>query len=375
MMRQVLVDMACDIRMRHRASELITSDDGKVLGVMVEDEQGKQINIRARRGVVFATGCYSHNQTYLRQYQMNPVMGTCAVPTNEGDFIPIAGAVGAQMANMAGAWRGQIVLEDAIRYQAVPAAVYWPPGDSMLLVDRYGKRCVNEKRAYNDRVRQLYNYDATEAEYPHLLTYMIFDQRTMDLRAAHYPIPPTATAASSTIVGDSLEQLGARIAERLHSLRQHTGDQSLANDFQDQLAATVARFNRMAVEGVDEDFGRGDHAEDREWGAFTPPRSGTDWPLENKANITMYPLQNEGPYYAIILAPGLLGTNGGPKVNASMQVLDYKDQAIEGLYAAGNCMAHPAANAYWAAGATIGSALTFGKIAGEQVAARDSDLA
>jgi predicted oxidoreductase len=54
-------------------------------------------------------------------------------------------------------------------------------------------------------------------------------------------------------------------------------------------------------------------------------------------------------------------------VNKNGQVLNYTNEPIAGLYAAGNCMAHPAGNAYWAAGATIGTAMTFGKIAGEAV--------
>ena len=370
-MRRALLERGCDVRMRHRALELVLDEAGEVIGLVVEDNRGKAQSIRARRGVVFATGCYSHNKEYLRQNQMMPVFGSCAVPTNEGDFIPIAGAVGAQMANMSGAWRGQVVLEDSIRYQSVPAAVYWPPGDSMLLVDRSGRRCVNEKRSYNDRVRQLYNYDASEARFPHLLNFMIYDQRTADLRAGHYPIPPLPAAAKFVMTGQSLPELARRIGERMHSLRKHTGGVDLEADFSQQLEATVARFNAMARRGVDEDFGRGNYNEDREWGAFSPPRQGTQWPAGNPENPTMYPLQERGPYYAIILAPGVLGTNGGPKINPRCEVLNYQDNPIPGLYAAGNCMAHPAANAYWAAGATIGSAMTFGKIAGVAAAARE----
>jgi succinate dehydrogenase/fumarate reductase flavoprotein subunit len=370
-MRERLLELGCELRMRHRASSLVMGEKGEVSGLVVTDDSGKRISIRARRGVVFATGCYSHNRDYLRQYQMMPVYGSCAVPTNTGDFISIAGAAGAQMANMSGAWRGQVVLEDTLRYQAVPAAVYWPPGDSMLLVDRSGKRCLNEKRSYNDRTRQMYNFDASEARYPHLLNFMIYDQRTADLRAGYYPIPPVPAAAKYVMVADNLPELGRRIAERMHSLRRHTGGMELEPDFAQQLQATVARFNGMASRGVDEDFGRGNYAEDREWGAFTPPRAGTRWPANELANPTLYPLQESGPYYAIILAPGLLGTNGGPKVDQRARVLDYSDTPIPGLFAAGNCMAHPAANAYWAAGATIGSAMTFGKIAGETAAARE----
>jgi 3-oxosteroid 1-dehydrogenase len=370
-MRRALLERGCEIRMRHRALELFQNDRGVVTGALVQDNTGNTLRIRARRGVVFATGCYSHNKDYLRQHQMMPVFGSCAVPTNEGDFIAIAGAVGAQMTNMSGAWRGQVVLEDCIRYRSVPAAVYWPPGDSMLLVDRTGRRCVNEKRSYNDRVRQLYNYDATEARFPHLLNFMIYDQRTADLRAGHYPIPPVPSAAGFVLQAQTLAELAGRIAERLQALREHTGGVMLDAGFAAQLEASVARFNGMAEAGVDEDFGRGNHAEDREWGAFAPARTDTKWPTENAANPTLYPLQERGPFYAIILAPGVLGTNGGPKINARAEVLDYRDNPIPGLYAAGNCMGHPAANAYWAAGATIGSAMTFGKIAGEYAATRE----
>jgi 3-oxosteroid 1-dehydrogenase len=370
-MRLALLEQGCDIRMRHRALELVLNNKREVVGVVVEDSAGQALRIRARRGVVFATGCYSHNRDYLRQHQMVPVFGSCAVPTNEGDFIAIAGAAGAQMANMSGAWRAQIVLEDALRYRAVPAAVYWPPGDSMLLVDCSGRRCVNEKRSYNDRTRQLYNFDASEARFAHLLNFMIYDQRTADLRAGNHPIPPLPEAADYVLSAATLPELAQRIAQRMLALREHTAGQELETGFAEQLQATVQRFNGMARRGVDEDFGRGNHVEDIEWGAFSPPRSGTQWPLEKSENPTMYPLQERGPYYAIILAPGVLGTNGGPKINPHGEVLDYSDAPIAGLYAAGNCMAHPAANAYWAAGATIGSAMTFGKIAGMAAATRE----
>ena len=60
-------------------------------------------------------------------------------------------------------------------------------------------------------------------------------------------------------------------------------------------------------------------------------------------------------------------------VNANGQVLDSQGQKIPNLYAAGNCVAHPAAQAYWAGGGTIGPAMTFGYMAGEAAADEASE--
>lgn len=82
-------------------------------------------------------------------------------------------------------------------------------------------------------------------------------------------------------------------------------------------------------------------------------------------SITMHPIDvAKGPFYAVILGAGTLDTKGGPVVDVKGQVLDSNAKPIPGLYAAGNCVAHPAAQAYWAGGGTIGPALTFGWLAG-----------
>lgn len=368
-MRDRIEDRGIEIRFRHRASELITNLGHQVVGLRVKGPRGEGVNIRARKAVVFATGCYSHNPEYLQKFQNDPIFGSCALPTCTGDFISIASAAGAQLGNMSGAWRGQVILDEAVGYVSVPHDIYWPAGNSMFLVNKYGKRCTNERRNYHDRTKSLYKFDANKAEYPDLLTFYICDRRTAELYGGQLPLPAEGQTLSHVIEGKTLARLADKIDERLQQFSAFTGGIRLDESFKTNLSETLQRYNRMAENGKDLDFGRGDYEYDVDWFNYLKPHKSDKWELTKSQNPTLYPMLEEGPYYAVILAPGTLGTNGGPVINRHGQVWDHDDQVIEGLYGAGNCIASPAADSYWAGGATIGSAMTFGMLAGEHAAA------
>jgi predicted oxidoreductase len=70
----------------------------------------------------------------------------------------------------------------------------------------------------------------------------------------------------------------------------------------------------------------------------------------------------------------MLDTKGGPITDSAGRVLDAKGEPVAGLYGAGNCVASPSGKAYWAGGATIGPALTFGFLAGRSAAAEPRRL-
>src|SRR5262249_23552387 len=117
-----------------------------------------------------------------------------------------------------------------------------------------------------------------------------------------------------------------------------------------QLGETIERWNTNCEAGVDPDFGRGDSAFDRWWG---------DPYLKGQAKATLGPL-DRGPFYAVEIHSGCLGTKGGPRVDHNAQVLDVDAAPIPGLYAAGNVMGSPFGMTYGGPGGTLGPAMVFG---------------
>jgi len=347
----------------HRAVKLIQDEDGQVIGVQA-DNNGETVNFKANKAVIFATGGYAHNREMTDKLQPMRLYGSCAMPAAEGDFINIATSAGAQLGNIGGAWRTQILLENALASPLLGQGVFFPPGDSALQVNKYGVRAVNENRNYNDRTEAHGLFDSSRAEYPNQLMFMIYDQRTAEAFAGAYPLPAEPDAAPYVLSGQTLEELAAAIRDRLGEISASTGGLELDASFADNLRKTIAKFNGFAVYGEDEDFQRGKNAYDSEWHqVFSPMAAGTDWPKNPYPSITMHPLQDEGPYYAIMLAAGALDTCGGPVIDAGARVLDGYGNPIPNLYGAGNCIASPSGDAYYGAGHTLGMSMTFGYIA------------
>ncbi len=352
------------VRLGQRAVRLVQAASGAVVGVEVAGADGKTARLRARRGVVFGTGGFIHNAELRRRFLRGPVYGGCTVPAAQGDFIPIAQAAGAQLGNMQHGWWAELVFEQAVVNSAVPMNVFVPPGDAMLQVDRTGRRYVNEKFVYNERAQLHFVWDPQRAEYRNLLTFMVYDRRVAQQFAGMFPLPQGP--APYVIEGADFAALGVALGARLKQLAPHTGGFALADDFAAQLAESVARFNGFAATGKDLDFQRGETPVEAYFhGMYRPPGQTNPSP-----NPTMHPLAEQGPYYAIILCAGVLDTKGGPRIDTHARVLDAFGTPIPGLYGAGNCIASPAAQAYWSAGGTIGPALTFGALAGEHAAGR-----
>jgi len=356
----------------HRVVGVFVNSDGAVVGVQVENN-GTQKAIRARRGVVFGTGGFTQDPIKSLNFLRGPVFAGCAVPTCTGDFVDIGLALGAQLGNMNQAWWLQCPLELALRSPSLVGADVWLPyGDSMVIVNKYGKRVMSEKMTYNERGQVHHIWDPTRREYPNLVMFMIYDEAVAQDPTQfgfRFPIPMPGQEVDYVISGNTWEELAANISARLDSIRGQGSvsarigpDVQLAPDFVDQLKATIERFNGFAETGIDEDFGRGSTPIQVAWGG------GTARHYEN-ANPTMAPFRSEGPYHCILLGAMTLDTKGGPVIDTQARVLHASGEPIPGLYGAGNCVASPSGQAYWSGGGTIGPAITFGYLAGKGAAA------
>jgi len=262
-------------------------------------------------------------------------------------------------------WMTLMVLEQALSGDPAVKSLFHPPGDSMLFVNGEGDRTLNEKAPYNEMAQMLQRWDVREATYPDLFQFMVWDQGCQDLHANERPanpIRPAREPAPHVVGGATRDELAERLAERVEQLRPRVPRLRMGPDFAERLKASVARFNAGAREGRDPDFHRGETPIEQAFNAlFT---GGT----RDERNPVLYPLDERGPFYATIIVPAALDTKGGPQINPRAQVVRFDGMPIRGLYGAGNCVASPAGKSYWAAGATIGPAVTFGYIAGASAA-------
>ncbi len=333
LLRTALDKRKIPILLKHRAARLLINSKNEVVGLEATTND-QTVAIRAHRGVIFGSGGFTSNAEMCLNFLRGPVFGGCTVPSGQGDFVHIGGAAGAKLANMANAWWWPVLVEQALQFRSTPTGVQ-PSGDSMIAVNRFGRRVVNEWIQYHERTQAHFAWDPGTCSYPNLILFVIYDQFTRDRfgEKSGLVVRPGINA-SYILSAQSLEELAAVLEKRLTEISDRTGGFYLDRDFVPNLRETIRRFNQFAETGVDLDFHRGEVP--IELASFGKRRPGND-----KPNMMMYPISSTGPYYAVMTGGGTLDTKGGPKINESGQVLNADDQPIAGLYGAGNCVGSP----------------------------------
>ncbi len=318
-------------------------DDDQVTGVVVKRE-GKSVRVAASGGILLAAGGFDHNLRLRRKYQSPALEAGWAFgnPENTGDVLQIAQEAGA----------GLSLLDQAWWFPAIPPAEEGGSPSVLLaerslpgsmIVDSTGHRFFNESCDYMTAGQVLLGHD--DGEDPHLPAWLIFDQQYRNSYLfgggimPGMPLPRSWYNAGIAHKAASLEELGHMIGV-------------------DDLPGGTRRFNELAVQGIDDDFGRGGTHYDRYYGDPT-----------NTPNPNLRPL-TKGPFYAVRVVPGDLGTCGGITTDEQARALTEDGAVIEGLYASGNAAANAFGRYYPGPGATIGQGVTFAYLAAKNAAAR-----
>ncbi len=321
----------------------LLEEDGRITGVLLADGT----EIRAARGVVLSTGGFEWDKEMRQTFLRGPMDAPASPPSAAGTGHALAMAAGAKLGNMTQAWWAPTLAppgrEWAEGQQRAEPVLIERTCPHSLMVNRAGKRFCNEAANYSALAGAFHAFDPQSYDYQNLPAWLVFDAQYVE----RYPI---GTRMPNEPIPDWVLR-----ADTLGGLAEKLDIDGPA------LEATVARFNDHARAGHDPDFERGTSAYDHFYG---------DRSREGKA-VTLGPVE-QGPFYAVEIHMGLLGTNGGPRTDGSARILRHDGEPIPGLYGAGNAIACPTGGIYAGAGGTLGPALTFGVIAGQAAAQRDN---
>ena len=255
--------------------ESLVATDGRVDGACVVVD-GRRERVRARRGVVLATG----------------------------DGLDAATGIGAAIDDTgAGAafWMPASVLRLPGRPELVfPHVIMDRARPGLIAVDTRGRRFVNEGDSYHDFVAAMFRANAIPA-------YLVCDRRFVRrygigaIRPVWQRLRPYIDAGY-LIRGDTLQELAAR-----------------AGIDAGELAATVAQHNRDAIDGVDTAFGKGGNPLNLMYGD-----------PDVKPNPCLRPIDHP-PYFAVAVNPAIIGSSAGLATDADARVLDTQGRPIERL--------------------------------------------
>jgi 3-oxosteroid 1-dehydrogenase len=307
-------------------------NDGRITGVRARGPSGESVEIQAQGGVLLNGGGFAHNLAMRERYQPQPCSDkwTASNPGETGELIEAAKAIGAATDFMDEAiWIPISVTPDGM------IGGFHNPHDLAkpftIVVDNQGRRFVNEACSYMEFGQAMYRAKAVPA-------WAILESR----HRQYYPWGATPPG----VMPKEWESSGyMRKGNTLAELAQKCGINAQG------LASTVERFNQQAKVGKDPEFQRGARAYDCYYGDTS-----------NKPNPSLGALER-GPFYAVQLYPGDVGTFGGLLTDEHAAVIGTNGQIIPGLYATGNCTASVMGRTYPGAGASIAASFVYGFIA------------
>jgi len=338
-MLQASLKAGTEIRTDSAVAELIV-ENGAVRGV-VTTKNGKPHRIGARLGVLVNAGGFSHNQPMRDQYQ--PGTRSEWSQTIEGDTGEMIqemmrhGAAIAQMEEMVG---NQLTIPPGAENDIIkPVVQGLTAAPHAILVDQSGVRYMNESGSYMAYCKGMLERNR---QVPAVPSWAVFDSQFINSYMLAGTMPGSSKPERWFKEGylhkaDSIEALAQLIKVDPAALR-----------------GTVDRFNGFVAKGSDDDFQRGARAYDRWLGD----------PF-HKPNATLGTI-NAGPFYALPVLPGDVGTYGGVVTDEQARVLRADGSVIPGLYATGVSTASVMGRVYPGAGSSVGPSFVWGYVAAKR---------
>lgn len=335
------------LAMETEVSEFATGTNG-VEGLALRSG-GETRRVHAKGGVVLASGGFSRHPGLRAQMLPGIPAEWCpAAPGHTGQMHDLAQGLGAAYAT--GGMSPAFWAPVSLRKRADGSTAVFPhfvmdrakPG--MITVNQAGERFVNESTSYHlfGLAMQVANKTS-----PAIPAYLVCDAEALRkygigmVRPGGKGLKPFLADGYLT-QANTLDELASKLGMDAAKLRR-----------------SVEQINAYADTGVDPDFGRGTTAYQQNLGD-------PNWPGKNP-NIG--PLR-QGPYYAVRLYPGDIGSSTGFATDENARVLRGGDAAIDGLYAVGNDMHSIMGGTYPAPGITVGPGLVFAFLAARHAVRR-----
>jgi len=290
-----------------RALCLIENDDNEVIGLVVRQDQ-RELNVRARRGVILCAGGFVMNEEMLKKYAPKLLAGNNAIgnPGDTGTGIMMGMSVGGAAINM---------------HEGFISIPYYPPASITggIVINDKGQRFINED-VYHARLCQAVLDEAGDRFY-----FIVTVDQYGDYEKFNF------MGASIAGTGETVEELEEELALRKGALQY-----------------TIAVYNEDVAAGEDTQCHKA-----AEWlEKLEPPLVALDITPGRGVFVPMFTL-------------------GGLDTLPTGEVLTAQREVIAGLYAAGRtaCGIVRRTDGY-SSGMSVGDATFSGRMAGRQAAAR-----
>jgi succinate dehydrogenase/fumarate reductase flavoprotein subunit len=343
-----LRDTGIPVKLQSQAEELTVGEGGRVSGLIVKCGE-RRLRVNVHRAVVLACGGFSHDiarkQALLAHVRAGSPHASLPPGSIAGDGLRLAQSVGGVMETAVSNPAGWVPVSRVPRrdgsYGLFPHFVdRAKPG--VIAVTQRGQRFTNEAAVYHDFVQGMFRAAPNGGP---VTAYLVCDHRAL----RRYGLG--AVKPSPVPIWHRLRSGYLRRAHTIDGLGRALGMEPAI------LRETIESYNRDAALGRDTRHGKGSTRHNRYMGD-------PEW----QPNPCNAPLQTP-PFYAVAIEPGDLGTFAGLRTDAAARVLDAEGRPVPGLYAVGNDMASVMGGSYPGAGAMLSAAMTFGYIAGLDIAA------